>query len=68
MMSRIASRNNLLSLATFVALILSLPVSVPVYAQVTGATLQGTVTDASGAAVPNANLSVKTRRRELLGA
>jgi hypothetical protein len=59
MMSRIASRNNLLSLTTFAALILSLLVSVPVYAQVTGATLQGTVTDASGAAVPNANISIK---------
>jgi outer membrane receptor protein involved in Fe transport len=34
-------------------------VSIPVYAQVTGATLAGTVTDASGGVIPNANVSIK---------
>ena len=34
-------------------------VSGPIYAQVAGATLNGTVTDASGAGVPNANVSIK---------
>jgi hypothetical protein len=34
-------------------------VSGPVYAQVAGATLNGTVADASGAAVPNAHVSIK---------
>jgi outer membrane receptor protein involved in Fe transport len=31
----------------------------PIYAQVAGATLNGTVSDASGAGVPNANVSIK---------
>src|SRR6202790_5626557 len=31
----------------------------PIYAQVAGATLNGTVADASGAGVPNANVSIK---------
>src|SRR5579864_7474868 len=34
-------------------------VSGPIYAQVAGATLNGTVADASGAGVPNANVSIK---------
>src|SRR6202049_189404 len=33
--------------------------SSPIYAQVAGATLNGTVADASGAGVPNANVSIK---------
>jgi hypothetical protein len=42
-----------------VMLALTVPLSNPLYAQVAGATLGGTVTDASGAAVPNANVSIK---------
>lgn len=58
MMSRIAAKKFVFSFATFVALALSLFVSVPVYAQVTGATLTGTVMDASGAVIPDAKISV----------
>ncbi|HZV59228.1 MAG TPA: carboxypeptidase-like regulatory domain-containing protein, partial [Candidatus Eremiobacteraceae bacterium] len=45
----------------FVCLVLTLTglVSTPVYAQVAGANLTGTVTDASGSGVPKANVSIK---------
>src|ERR1700730_6736348 len=43
----------------YVMLVLAVLASTPVHAQVGGATLSGTVTDASGAAVPNARVSVK---------
>src|SRR5579872_2331579 len=38
---------------------LSLVVSLPVHAQVAGATLSGTITDAQGGAVPNAKVSAR---------
>jgi YVTN family beta-propeller protein len=50
MVSCMASKKCVFVLATFAALALSLFVSFPVFAQVTGATLQGTVQDASAAA------------------
>jgi hypothetical protein len=45
--------------ATFMVLASSLFVSVPVGAQVVGATLSGTVTDASGGVLPSAQLLIK---------
>ena len=41
------------------ALALVLLTSVRVYAQVSGATMTGTVSDASGAVIPNAQVSIK---------
>src|ERR1700676_3822738 len=45
-------------LATF-ALSLGMAMAVPVSAQVTGATILGTITDSSGSVIPNADVSIK---------
>src|ERR1700694_1365349 len=45
-------------LFTFLALVLIMLTSIRVYAQVSGATLTGTVSDASGAIIPNAKISI----------
>jgi outer membrane receptor protein involved in Fe transport len=50
------------TLVTFTVLALGVSVSAPVGAQVIGATLSGTVTDASGAIVPQAQISIKNMR------
>jgi Carboxypeptidase regulatory-like domain len=54
-----STRSFNLGLAAFVISVLALFLPVPLHAQVTGATLSGTVTDASGAAILNAQLSIK---------
>jgi hypothetical protein len=46
-------------LCTFVVLALVMLTSIRVYAQVSGATLEGTVTDASGAVISNARVSIQ---------
>ena len=46
-------------LFTFVALALVMLMSIRVYAQVSGATVTGTVNDASGAVIPNVQVSIK---------
>src|SRR3979411_2080342 len=51
-------RGRLVYVMVSLALI-ALAVSTPVYAQVAGAALSDTATDASGAAVPNAKVSIK---------
>jgi hypothetical protein len=53
------SKKAALTLFTFSALALILLTSVPVYAQVSGATMTGTVSDASGAVIPNARVSIR---------
>ena len=45
--------------ASLIGVIFSLTLVVSVHSQVTGATLSGSVTDASGAIIPGAEVSVK---------
>src|ERR1700730_5461114 len=59
MFSEIRSTKIAASFATCVALLFSPLVLAPVSAQVTGATLSGTVTDQSGGVVPRAGISIK---------
>ena len=47
------------NLLTYSALVLSLSIPAPAWAQVAGATLSGTVTDASGAVIPQAQVYIK---------
>ena len=46
-------------LFSFVVLLVTMLTSIRVHAQVSGATLTGTVSDSSGAAIPNAEVSIK---------
>jgi Carboxypeptidase regulatory-like domain len=50
---------HLLVMLTILAIVLQLARPWPVQAQAVGATLSGVVTDSSGAAIPNATVSIK---------
>jgi hypothetical protein len=58
-MIQLKTSNRLLSgLATLIGLALSLLLACPAHGQVAGATLSGTVTDASGSVIPNAQVAI----------
>ena len=61
MFSRISETrdSSVLSLLLIFVMVVFLPWETRTYAQVVGATLSGTVTDASGAAVPNTHVSIR---------
>src|ERR1700730_8758467 len=59
MMSKIRRKKIAASLIAFVAIAFSPLILIPVYAQVVGATLAGTVTDESGAVISNTQISIK---------
>ena len=58
---RVASERLRIALSVFFVLAINLFPGVSVHAQVTGATLSGTVTDSSGAVIPGVMVSIKNR-------
>src|SRR5579872_6067451 len=56
---RVNSKNISFGFHILLALAFGISASAPIWAQVTGATLSGTVSDMSGAMVPQAQLSIK---------
>ena len=65
MFSRVDSREIVSNLLTYGALVLSLSIPDPVWAQVAGATLSGTVTDTSGAEAAQAGATGERDPRHL---
>ena len=65
MFSRVDSREIVSNLLTYGALVLSLSIPAPVWAQVAGATLSGTVTDTSGAEAAQAGATGERDPRHL---
>src|SRR5262245_32117389 len=61
MQRRVSSEWLRVGLSVFFALAITLLHDAPLHAQVTGATLSGTVTDASGAVIPGVMVSIKNR-------
>src|ERR1700682_2184077 len=59
------SMKKVFAVGVFLAFMFCLFVSVPVHAQVTGATLSGTVTDASGAVIAGAQVSAKNTATDI---
>src|SRR5438270_3166352 len=52
-------RKNVFPFATIAICLFALIVSLPLFAQTTNGAIQGTVTDSSGAVVPNATITVR---------
>src|SRR5262245_50749970 len=61
MQLRVSSKQLRVALSVFFALAITFLPATPAHAQVTGATLSGTVTDASGAVIPGVMVSIKNR-------
>src|SRR6202795_2132865 len=60
-----SSMKKLVSMGVFLAFVFCLFVSVPGHAQVTGATLNGTVSEASGGAIVGAQVSIKNTATDI---
>jgi hypothetical protein len=65
MANRANSEKMVVILGVFLALVLCFIVSVPVYSQVTGATLSGTISDASGGVIAGAQVSTRNTATDI---